>query len=131
MRRKLSSFLFWFSVVVLLIFSIRTGHAAEPQKIRCTCYTLKEFTATGEIPYQGMCAYRTEDIGKVAYLYEIDEDGNKGDFIGEFEIKDTGGKAVKKGHIVDVWRPDDEAVDEWITNYGDYVYMEIGESNGF
>lgn len=72
-------------------------------------------------------------MGSVAALYDINEDGSIGDFIGYYEVLDTGagidtdgdgyGDSIINGTSIDVWVPNDAAVREWQQNVGDYCYI--------
>ena len=61
-----------------------------PQKIRCTCYCEHQGTATLKMPYVGIAAGKKDWMWDVAELNAINEDGSIGEFIGYFEIRDTG-----------------------------------------
>ena len=65
-----------------------------------TGYCLRGQTASGEYTRPGICAYRKEDIGKVAVIYDADQQ-----IIGFYEILDTGGEEIRKGHVIDIWFP--------------------------
>lgn len=90
-------------VAVLACFLIlpATAHA-ETQPVKITAYCLDGVTASGEHTRPGICAYRREDLGKLARIYDAD-----GELLGEFLIADTGrkGGAVRKGLAVDIWKP--------------------------
>ena len=59
--------------------------------------------------------------------------GCAGEFIGYFEILDTGagidtdgdgrGDSIKRGKSIDVYRPSLQECRDWIATYGDYVYI--------
>lgn len=38
---------------------------------------------------------------------------------------DTGGKAIRQGKRVDVFRDTLERCNEWVDTYGDYVYIQL------
>ena len=114
----------------------------EPVKIRCTCYLDSGTTASGKETRPHIMAAKSEWIGCVAELNEINEDGTVGAFIGYFEIIDTGygaetGEGVSKifpdrtlgtietGATVDVWMPTRHQAEEWIDTYGDYLYIKL------
>ena len=48
----------------------------QPVKMRCTVYLDEGTTASGSQTRNGIIAGRREWLGKVAALYEIDENGN-------------------------------------------------------
>ena len=96
--------LIWmFLLCVLLIY--RTARAEETHElvpVRITGYCLKGRTASGIETQPGICAYKREDIGKTANVYNADME-----LIGTFLIADTGrkGGAIRKGLAVDIWKP--------------------------
>lgn len=89
---------------------------------------------------RGVIAGRKEDLGKVAALYAVAEDGSVGEFIGYFDFYDTGagidtdgdgrGDSIKKGKSVDVFRETMTDANKWIKTYGDYVYIQYIEAEG-
>ena len=62
---------------------------------------MRGITASGIETQPGICAYRKEDIGKTARIYNADKQ-----LIGEYLIADTGrkGGAIRRGLVVDIWR---------------------------
>ena len=70
--------------------------------MEATAYTGGTITADGSRPHYGICASKPEWIGLTAAVY-LDDDGELGDFLGYFEIKDTGGKAVRNGKVLDIY----------------------------
>lgn len=133
-------------VVAAFILVLATSHIqtsatkAGLRKIRATCYCEHGITYSGCYTREGIIAGRKEDIGDVAAIYEVAEDGGVGDFIGYFEILDCGagfdtdgdgkGDSTIKGKTVDVFRNDMNGVNEWIKIYGDYVYIKIIKAEG-
>ena len=119
----------------------------EPVKVRCTCYLDTGKTASGQQTRPGIMAAKKEWIGCVAEVNAINEDGSIGEFIGYYEILDTGygrptgrgeskilkGKSlgtIETGETVDIWMPTMHQAEEWISLYGDYVYVKIIEGKG-
>ena len=88
----------------------------------------------------GVIAGRKEDLGKVAALYAIAEDGSIGEFLGYYDFYDTGagmdsdgdgiGDTIRTGKSVDVFQPSMDSAVNWIKKYGDYVYIVIIEAQG-
>lgn len=128
-------------ILVLATSHIQTSATeAGLRKIRATCYCEHGLTYSGCYTREGIIAGRKEDIGDVAAIYEVAEDGGVGDFIGYFEILDCGagfdtdedgkGDSTIKGKTVDVFRNDMNGVNEWIKIYGDYVYIKIIKAEG-
>lgn len=119
----------------------------EPVKVRCTCYLDTGTTASGAQTRPNIMAAKREWIGCVAEVNEINEDGSIGEFIGLFEILDTGygretghgeskilkGKTlgtIETGETVDIWQPTLEAAQEWVKAHGDYIYIKIFKGAG-
>ena len=79
------------------------ARAEEPELIpvKITGYNLRGTTASGIETQPGICAYRKEDIGKIARIYNADKE-----LIGEYLIADTGkkGGAIRRGEVVDIWQ---------------------------
>lgn len=111
-----------------------------PQKIRCSCYCEHQGTATLKMPYVGIAAGKKEWMWDVAELNAINEDGSIGEFIGYFEIRDTGagmdtdgdgkGDSIKNGMSIDVWVDSLADAYEWRDKYGDYVYIKLIKGDG-
>lgn len=110
--------------ITTAFIEIPVAYASEPVRMRVTCYTWTgNRTASGCYPYEGICAGRREDIGKIALVYTEDEE-----LIGIFEIKDCGGaKSLKNGTSIDIYRDTLDRCHEWVHEYGDYLYVRIVE----
>lgn len=109
----------------------------EPVKIRCTGYLDSGTTYSGVETRRGIVAGKKEWQGCVAALYEVNEDGSLGDFIGYFEVLDTGygiktadGGTIQNGESIDVWQPSEAALKSWVNNFGDYVYVKLTRGVG-
>lgn len=87
--------------------------------IRCTCYCTGSITATGKRVQEGMIASSRDHFGQSANLYT-----ETGEYIGTFVCEDTGGKPIKQGKVLDVYRVNIDRVHEWQKEYGDYVRIE-------
>jgi hypothetical protein len=87
--------------------------------IRCTCYCTGTITATGKRVREGMISSSREHFGQSANLYT-----ESGELIGTFVCEDTGGKPIKQGKVLDVYRNDIDGVHWWQKEYGDYVRIE-------
>lgn len=87
--------------------------------IRCTCYCTGTITATGKRVREGMISSSREHFGQSANLYT-----EAGELIGTFVCEDTGGKPIKQGKVLDVYRNDIDGVHEWQKEYGDYIRIE-------
>ena len=114
--------------------------AAGLRKIRATCYCEHGLTYSGAYTREGIIAGRKEDIGDVAAIYAVAEDGSVGEFIGYFEVLDCGagydtdgdgkGDSTIKGKTIDVFRKSMRGVKAWIRDYGDYVYIKLIHAEG-
>lgn len=112
----------------------------EPQIIRCTCYVDEGVTASGTYVRPNIMAARKDLIGCVACVNAVNPDGSVGEFIGYFEILDTGagidtdgdgkGDSIINGKSVDIYQPTMHAAEEWVDTYGDYVYIKIIRGEG-
>lgn len=102
-------------------------HLQEPQTVRCTCYLpTGQCTADGTIPYEGVIASNREHLGDIALLYTMD-----GEYIGMYECRDIGGgRMLRNGTAIDVYRDNMDRVREWIHTYGDYVQVIWIEAEG-
>ncbi len=119
--------------ISLLTFASNSNPFEAPTVIRCTCYTDAGTTASGQQTRPGIIAGKSEWMGCAAALYDVKEDGSIGDFIGYYEVLDTGagidtdgdgcGDSIINGQSIDVWLPDDAAVSEWQREHKDYVYI--------
>ncbi len=104
---------------------------AMPRKIRCTCYVGGTVTATGKKPYFGIVAGKPEWYGHAVEMYRVNEDGSQGEFIGWFEVDDTGpNELLENGKAIDLWQPTLEDANNWIAEYGDYVYIKLIDAEG-
>lgn len=122
-------------MIIALGTKVSAADFTEPTKIRCTCYTAKEgsVTASGEEVREGIIAGKRAWMGKKAILYDMNLK-----IIGIYEFKDTGagidtdgdgkGDSIKIGKSVDVYRNTLTRCNDWISAYGDYVYMQIIEN---
>lgn len=129
-----------FTLVFALSHIQSSATAAGLHKIRATCYCEHGLTYSGAYTREGIIAGRKEDIGDVAAIYAVAEDGGVGDFIGYFEVLDCGagfdtdgdgkGDSTIKGRTIDVFRSNIDGVKSWIKRYGDFVYIKLIEAEG-
>lgn len=119
----------------------------EPVKVRATCYCDGDTTASGRPVREGIIASKPEYMGYVACINAVNEDGSVGEFIGFYEVLDTGygretgngeskilkGKTlgtIETGETIDIYMPTQHQVEEWIDTYGDYVYVKFVKGQG-
>ena len=117
--------------------TLATNNYEQPGIIRATVYDDFGVTASGQYVRYGVIAGRPEWRGRVAMLWDIDEEGNIGEFIGYFEVLDTGsgidtdgdryGDSIKNGTSIDVWTDHPQ---DWIKAHGDHVYMQLVKGEG-
>jgi 3D (Asp-Asp-Asp) domain-containing protein len=111
---------------IILIQSVSaSGSAVSPEQridtepfiVECTAYCDDGITASGKPTVDGLTiAGAREWIGCVAMLYEVDADGTIGDFIGMYEVTDTGygiDGDIRRGETVDIFMSDEDACWEW------------------
>lgn len=135
------------SIIPILFLSLffvlnlnANAQSSDLKKIRCTCYIDSGITASGQETRDGIIAGQRSDFGKIAALYQYNEDGSIGEFIGYYEFLDTGagidtdgdgkGDSIKKGLSVDIWKNTLTEANKWIAEYGDYVYIKIIDAEG-
>lgn len=114
---------------------LKTEEEVDAFLIRCTSYLVTGTTASGEYTRYGILAGKRDWLYKNANLYSVNEEGNIGEHIGTFQFLDTGagidtdgdgyGDSIINGLSIDVWQPNEEAMNQWIGTYGDYVYLEL------
>lgn len=90
-------------LVILVIFPLNAKASDnEPVLIKAhaTAYCLDGITASGTEVREGICAMSDSSlIGMTAVVYQRLPDGSIGDYIGTYEIEDTGCAA----NVIDVW----------------------------
>lgn len=100
MRRVIAAVTAAVLMILILLVLCLTVRAEDRIPVKITGYCLKGVTADGTEVREGICAYRRDCIGKIARIYNAN-----GEHLGDFEIHDTGKGGVRKGTVVDVWRP--------------------------
>ncbi len=138
--RKLSKIIF-ILVLIMLTLRLLTVNAegippeerigGEPFRAECTAYCDSGITASGKPTVEGLTlGGAPEWIGCMAVLYEVDDDGTIGDFIGLYEVMDTGwgrdGDALR-GETVDMFKEDYDACIQWGRRD---VYVQIIDGKG-
>lgn len=90
------------------------GEVAPVQlQIEATAYCYGTTRCDGGTVRTGICAGRPEWYGKVAAIY-LDDNGSPGEFLGYFEILDTGGDdRIKNGTVLDIYITDYDACIEF------------------
>lgn len=118
---------------------IAKAEAGEAFRILTTGYCHGDITATGTAPREGICAVRSEWIGKLALVWKCNEDGTQGEFIGFWECLDTGFGAdsdgdgigsIQEGRVVDMYFPTMEQVTGWMELTGGRIYIQLLDAEG-
>lgn len=82
-------------------------------QIEATAYCYGTIRCDGGAVRTGICAGKPDWYGKVAAIY-LDDNGSPGEFLGYFEILDTGGDdRIKNGTVLDIYIPDHDACIEF------------------
>ena len=140
-RWKLTAIITGFFILATVsALNVNAQDGGELQKIRCTCYCHDGITASGQYTRDGVLAGKRDWLGKTAALYRHNANGKLGEFIGYYEFLDTGagidtdgdgvGDSIKRGKSIDVYKADMIEVNDWIAEYGDYVYIKIIDAEG-
>lgn len=114
----------WSFIIGLLLITPVQASELDFKEMKATAYCLQGQTASGEYTREGICAGRPEWIGKTIAVY-YNDNGKIGDFLGYYEIKDTGAEPIKKGYVIDIWMEDKESCKQFGTQ-NVYVLI-IGE----
>lgn len=134
MRKRILSVLLVLLMLLLLILYSLPAEASEKypvRKMRVTCYTYPEgsITASGSEVREGIIAAKKEWMDALVVLYDMDMN-----FIGYFEVKDTGFGidknrdgigSIQEGTSIDVFRSSIDRCKEWVNMYGDYCYVQV------
>lgn len=134
MRKRILSVLLVLLMLFLILLYSLPAEAAEKypvRKMRVTCYTYPEgsITASGCEVREGIVAAKKDWMDALVVLYDMDMN-----FIGYFEVKDTGFGidkngdgigSIQEGTSIDVFRDDLDRCREWVKTYGDYCYVQI------
>lgn len=101
------SYLFFDSVMGLAMSVEYRAEETQLQGIemQATAYCLTGTTASGQQTHSGIVASKPEWIGKKMMIYLKDNNGNQGNYLGTYEVADTGGKSIRTGNVVDIWMP--------------------------
>ena len=86
---------------------------ASVQPMEATAYCYGTIRCDGGAVRTGTCAGKPEWYGKVAAIY-LDDNGSLGEFLGYFEILDTGGDdRITEGLVLDIYTPNYDACIEF------------------
>ena len=134
MRKRILSVLLVLVMLLLVLLYSLPVEAAEPsdlQLMRVTCYTYPagSKTASGSEVREGIVAGKRDWMNALVILYDADMN-----FIGYFEVKDTGFGidkdgdgvgSIQAGTSIDVFRSSLDRCYEWTERHGDYCYVQV------
>lgn len=103
-------------IAVLLMFTVNVkAEEITFYTAKSTAYCYGTQTASGKKPMFGMVASRPEWIGKSMVIWLDDGSGivQPKNFLGIFDIEDTGGEPIKKGWVVDLYMSNKADCDQW------------------
>lgn len=106
-NKKIYIAFFITTLIILATHIIVKGNGkndVEFHSMKATAYCLQGNTADGSRARRGIAASKPEWIGLTAAVY-LDDNGKPGEFLGYYEIKDTGGNGVRSGKVLDIWFP--------------------------
>ena len=86
-----------------------------------TAYCLNGITSSGQEVRKGICAGRQEWLGKTIVMYQRLPNNKLGQFIGYYEVLDTGCHK----NVIDVWQEDEEDCQEFM----DLLYTDNAQGN--
>lgn len=118
------------AAIVGQAFPVAAGQIPDscPVVLETTAYCDHGLTASGCMVRRGVCAAREDMIGRCAVIYEMAEDGTMGDFLGYYEILDTGGDyRIRNGSVIDIYMPDYDQCMEYGRRK---AYVQIVEAEG-
>ena len=113
---------------LLLAKPARADAEPELRSMEATAYCYDGLTYSGAPVRRGICAGRKEWIGKCAAVYMQEEDGSIGEFVGYYEVLDTGSdERLINGSAIDIYLPDEDTCLEWGRKK---VYIKLIDAEG-
>ena len=112
----------WIILVTLVTIILNSNYVnakdSEPELVKgwATAYNgPTDTTCTGIKCREGICGACKEYLGKVVVLYQRLPGDKVGKVIGIYECLDTGTgtKSFQEGKVIDVWQPDDKAIQDF------------------
>lgn len=132
-KRILSVLLILVMLLLVLLYSlpVEAAESSDLKRMRVTCYTYPpgSITASGCEVREGIVAAKKNWLDALVVLYDMDMN-----FIGYFEVKDTGFGidkdgdgigSIQEGTSIDVFRSSLNRCREWVERYGDYCYVQV------
>ena len=101
---------------------------AIEKHIEATAYCYGTTTCTGKKVREGYASMSKRYLGMTAVVYEADDNGEPLDYIGTYEIEDTGGdERIKNGNCIDIYM---ESYSDAITFGRKQVVVYLIEAKG-
>ena len=124
----------WMTIIFAMLISLMKMPTyamempVEVVKMRATAYEdTGNLTYTGKKGHVGIAAASKDHLGETAMIFRRLPGDIFGEFIGVYEVEDTGKtKGITQGHVIDVWQPDLDACQEFMN----LVYEENCEGAG-
>lgn len=126
-----------------LLFS-NTSYAITPQEaemipILTTAYYYGNVTASGCKAREGIAAGKREWLGKTLMAWERNQDGSIGEFLGYWEILDTGFGAdsdgdgigsIQEGKVIDMYFENLDRCKSWMKQTNGKLYIKVFDAEG-
>ena len=147
-KEKHGSLLLFVSVLSICAFPVQAledadrsekAESGEVFQILTTAYCQGDVTSTGVKTREGICAVRSEWVGKTALVWTCNEDGTQGEFLGFWECLDTGFGAdsdgdgigsIEEGRVIDMYFPTLDKAREWMGLTNGKVYVQLVDAEG-
>lgn len=127
------------TILVICLSSIKADINAKEYEERPlmyhmqgTAYCLHGITASGHPTRAGICATgKPEWLGKTVVMYQRLPNNKLGQFLGYYEVLDTGCHK----NVIDVWQEDEEDCQEFMNllykdNAQGHVYIQVIDARG-
>lgn len=115
--------------MIIAVSIARPVQAGEFKTAKATAYCLKGKTASGKYTAPNMVASKREYIGSTMLIWIDTGDHlpHPENFLGTYEVTDTGSEPIRKGYVLDIWLPTYEEAKQF--GYKQVIYQVI-ESEG-
>ena len=90
--------------MLLSVGKIETKAETTILPMKATAYCLKGQMSDSTYTRLGVCAGKKEWLGKTVAVY-LNIGGTIGNFLGYYDVCDTGGEAIRTGKVLDIWLP--------------------------
>lgn len=134
--KKLTMFALSIATIIFMVSAhinvktVKADSKVELFRTKATAYCLTGKTASGAYTTEGRTvASKPEWIGSTMIVWLDDGDGRIKDenYLGTYEVQDTGGENVKNGKVIDIYN----GCYEWCINFGTKnVIVEVIKSEG-